>query len=219
MAKAAMSSLKESEEHTSPPGGVPSPVPAPSRGEHVANSHFSKTRASSGKSGCLGEAGHKVHEGRAGDERKMEAPERGQKTWGRDGKTKTEHESLRLKERGPHPKTPQSLQSCPHSPVDLILLPPQAITVQAQGLGLGRPMGAIGPGGSRCRGHCLWEASQGCSAVHDAWVVGQLIVLGGGEKGRTTGRHQETSLPWHPDVAPCLPEPALSLPGSEFCHL
>lgn len=53
LAKAAMSSLKESEEHTSPPGGVPSPVPAPSRGEHVASSHFSKTRASSGKSGCL----------------------------------------------------------------------------------------------------------------------------------------------------------------------
>lgn len=51
LAKAAMSSLKESEEQTSPPGGVPSPVPAPSRGEHVANSHFSKTRASSGKSG------------------------------------------------------------------------------------------------------------------------------------------------------------------------
>lgn len=66
LAKAAMSSLKESEEHTSPPGGVPRPAPAPSRGEHVANSHFSKTRASSGKSGCLGEAGEKVHEGRQG---------------------------------------------------------------------------------------------------------------------------------------------------------
>lgn len=67
LAKAAMSSLKESEEQTSPPGGVPSPVPAPSRGEHVANSHFSKTRASSGKSGWLGEAGgERVHEGLAG---------------------------------------------------------------------------------------------------------------------------------------------------------
>lgn len=66
LAKAAMSSLKESEEHTSPPGGVPSPAPAPSRGEHVASSHFSKTRASSGKSGCLGEAGEKIQEGRAG---------------------------------------------------------------------------------------------------------------------------------------------------------
>lgn len=33
-------------------GGVPSPAPAPSRGEHVASSHFSKTRAKRGKSGC-----------------------------------------------------------------------------------------------------------------------------------------------------------------------
>lgn len=53
LAKAAMSSLKESEEQTSLPRGVPGPAPAPSRGEQVANSHFSKTRASSGKSGCL----------------------------------------------------------------------------------------------------------------------------------------------------------------------
>lgn len=53
LAKAAMSSLKESEEQTSPPGGAPSPAEAPSRGEHVASSHFSKTRAKSGKRGCL----------------------------------------------------------------------------------------------------------------------------------------------------------------------
>lgn len=67
LAKAAMSSLKESEEQTSPPRGVPSPAPAPSRGEQVANSHFSKTRARSGKSGCLEEAGkERVHEGWAG---------------------------------------------------------------------------------------------------------------------------------------------------------
>lgn len=57
MAKAAMSSLKESEEQTSLPWGVPSVAPAPSRGEHVASSHFLKTRASSGKSGCLGGSG------------------------------------------------------------------------------------------------------------------------------------------------------------------
>lgn len=103
---------------------------------------------------------------------------------GRDGETKTDQERQRDREKGPHPKTPWSPQSCPHSPVDLILLPPQAITVQDRGLGLGRPVGAIGPGGSRCRGHCLREASQGCSAVHDAWVVGQLIVLGGDKRGR-----------------------------------
>lgn len=65
LAKAAMSSLKESEEQTSPPRAVPSPAPAPSRGEQVANSHFSKTRASSGKSGCL-EGEEKPQEGRAG---------------------------------------------------------------------------------------------------------------------------------------------------------
>lgn len=53
LAKAAISSLKESEEQTSPPGGEPSPAEAPSRGEHVASSHFSKTRAKSGKRGCL----------------------------------------------------------------------------------------------------------------------------------------------------------------------
>ena len=52
LANTAMSSLKESEEHTSPPA-------APgSRGVHVASSHFSNTSASSGKSGWLrGEGG------------------------------------------------------------------------------------------------------------------------------------------------------------------
>lgn len=56
LAKAAMSSLKEPEEQTSLslPRGVPGPEAVPWRGEHVASSHFSKTRASSGKSGCLG---------------------------------------------------------------------------------------------------------------------------------------------------------------------
>lgn len=47
LAKTAMSSLKESEEHTSPPA-----TPG-SRGVHVASSHFSKTRASRGKRGWL----------------------------------------------------------------------------------------------------------------------------------------------------------------------
>jgi len=45
LAKTAMSSLKESEEQTSPPA-----TPG-SRGVHVANSHFSKTSASSGNNG------------------------------------------------------------------------------------------------------------------------------------------------------------------------
>lgn len=45
LAKTAMSSLKESEEHTSPPA-----TPG-SRGVHVASSHFSKTKASRGKRG------------------------------------------------------------------------------------------------------------------------------------------------------------------------
>lgn len=68
LAKAVMSSLKESEEQTSPARGAPSPAPAPapSRGEQVASSHFSKTRASSGNRGCLEEAEDRVHEGRAG---------------------------------------------------------------------------------------------------------------------------------------------------------
>lgn len=44
-----MSSPKESEEHTSPPA---TPL---SRGVHVASSHFSKIRASSGNKGCLEE--------------------------------------------------------------------------------------------------------------------------------------------------------------------
>lgn len=47
LAKTAMSSLKESEEHTSPPA-----TPG-SRGVHVASSHFSKTRASRGNRGWL----------------------------------------------------------------------------------------------------------------------------------------------------------------------
>lgn len=47
MAKTAMSSLKESEEQTSPPA-----TPG-SRGVQVASSHFSKTRAKRGNNGCL----------------------------------------------------------------------------------------------------------------------------------------------------------------------
>lgn len=42
-----MSSLKESDEHTSPNPALLS------RGVHVASSHFSKMRASSGNKGCL----------------------------------------------------------------------------------------------------------------------------------------------------------------------
>ena len=45
--KTAISSLKDSEEQTSPPA-----TPG-SRGVHVANSHFSKINASSGNKGCL----------------------------------------------------------------------------------------------------------------------------------------------------------------------
>jgi hypothetical protein len=47
--KTAMSSLKDSEEQTSPPA-----TPG-SRGVHVASSHFSKINASSGNKGCLRE--------------------------------------------------------------------------------------------------------------------------------------------------------------------
>lgn len=43
-----MSSLKDSDEQTSPPA-----TPG-SRGVHVASSHFSKISASRGKRGCLG---------------------------------------------------------------------------------------------------------------------------------------------------------------------
>lgn len=45
--KMAKSSLKLSDEHTSPPGALGS------RGEQVANSHFSKINVKSGNSGCL----------------------------------------------------------------------------------------------------------------------------------------------------------------------
>lgn len=45
--KTAMSSLKDSDEQTSPPA-----TPG-SRGVHVASSHFSKMSANNGKSGCL----------------------------------------------------------------------------------------------------------------------------------------------------------------------
>ena len=48
-ANTAISSLKDSEEHTSPPA-----IPG-SRGVHVANSHFSKINARSGKRGWLDE--------------------------------------------------------------------------------------------------------------------------------------------------------------------
>lgn len=52
LANTAMSSLKESEEQTSPPA-----TPG-SLGVHVANSHFSKTSASSGNKGWLQEGGN-----------------------------------------------------------------------------------------------------------------------------------------------------------------
>ena len=45
--KTAMSSLKDSEEQTSPPA-----TPG-SRGVHVANSHFSNINANNGNNGCL----------------------------------------------------------------------------------------------------------------------------------------------------------------------
>lgn len=45
--KTAMSSLKDSEEHTSPPA-----TPG-SRGVHVASSHFSNMSANNGNNGCL----------------------------------------------------------------------------------------------------------------------------------------------------------------------
>lgn len=107
-------------------------------------------------------------------------------------------QSKRDGRKGPQPK------SCPHSPIDLILLPPQAITVQAGGLGLGRPVWAIGPRGSRCRGHCLREASQGCRAIHDAWVVRQLIVLGGRGEGESP---REASGNLTPAPRRCLSHP------------
>lgn len=54
LAKTAMSSLNESEEQTSPPA-----TPG-SLGVHVANSHFSKTSASSGNKGWLQEEKHSL---------------------------------------------------------------------------------------------------------------------------------------------------------------
>lgn len=59
--KTAMSSLKESEEQTSPPT---TPL---SLGVHVANSHFSKISASRGNKGCLQEEerGEEEEEGSA----------------------------------------------------------------------------------------------------------------------------------------------------------
>lgn len=84
-------------------------------------------------------------------------------------------------------RPPRSRRPCAHSPVDLVLLPLQAIAVQARGRRLGRLMGAVGPRGSRCWRRCLREASQGCSAIHDAWVVGQLIVLGEARVGKSQG--------------------------------
>ena len=53
LAKAWMSSLKESEEQTS---SCASPR---CRGEHVASSHFSNTRANRGNRGCLRDKGNK----------------------------------------------------------------------------------------------------------------------------------------------------------------
>lgn len=62
-AKTAMSSLKESEEHTSPPA-----TPG-SRGVQVASSHFSKTRANRGNNGCLTGSATQRHTHRDGVQR------------------------------------------------------------------------------------------------------------------------------------------------------
>lgn len=62
-----MSSLKESEEQTSPP------ATQLSRGVHVASSHFSKIRASSGNKGCLEE---EEEEDKEGEERKRRRSKR-----------------------------------------------------------------------------------------------------------------------------------------------
>lgn len=51
--KTAISSLKDSDEQTSPPA-----TPG-SLGVHVANSHFSKIRASKGNNGCLEKKKHR----------------------------------------------------------------------------------------------------------------------------------------------------------------
>lgn len=63
-----MSSLKESEEQTSPP------ATQLSRGVHVASSHFSKIRASSGNKGCLEE--EEEEEDKEGEERKRRRSKR-----------------------------------------------------------------------------------------------------------------------------------------------
>lgn len=105
----------------------------------------------------------------------------------------------------------QEPETGPHSPIDLILLPLQAVTVQAWGQQLGRPVWAVGPW---CRGHCLWEASQGCGAIRDAWVVRQLIVLGEGEKRRGSPREgsaprdsaEELLYPGTQEMPLCVPE-------------
>lgn len=67
-----MSSLKESEEQTSPP------ATQLSRGVHVASSHFSKIRASSGNKGCLEEEEEKrkTKRGRGGREGGVREKER-----------------------------------------------------------------------------------------------------------------------------------------------
>lgn len=171
LAKAAMSSLKESEEHTSPPGGMPSPVPAPSRGEHVASSHFSKTRASSGKSGCLGEAGEEVHEGRGGH------GDRGVwSTWERAGDSAGEMERPRQRakeserrEKGPASREPAPLtrrsRSSPssghHCPSLGAGVGQAGVGHRARGLSVPRALPPRSQPGLQCRPRCL-----GSEAAH-----------------------------------------------------
>ena len=59
-----MSSLKDSEEQTSPPA-----TPG-SRGVHVANSHFSNINANSGNNGCLKKRKEKTQKIQKNDLRK-----------------------------------------------------------------------------------------------------------------------------------------------------
>lgn len=171
----------------------------------MANSHFSKTRAS-GKERVAGRSRRRerVHEGvgRVGWGWEVWCNRR----WTGDpegkgiGETDVEGERNTSRETRKRGGAGRILVPLTHRSRSL----PPFSGRHCPSPGAEEAVKTIGPGGSRCRGHCLREASQGCSAVHDA---GSGAAHRTGEDGEAPGRcrHNKKPLPSHPGDAPALP--------------
>lgn len=145
------------------------------------------------------------------------APGRGQKT---PGKRRRDQDRPRASERQRKGPTSQD----PMEPSVLSSLTRRSHPSPSSGHHCPRPGAGVGEagGGHRSRGLSVPRALPPRS---QPGLQCCPRCLGSGAAHRTGGRQegespQETSLPWHPgDAPPCTPDPALSFPVSEPCHL